>query len=115
MKTASLESADRAPSSTASAQSNLERRREKRAPAEGEVLIQLIESTQVVISAHLEDVSVGGFRASHDSPLLASGQRVTFNHRSASGNARVVWNRSADGKRESGFFIVEPPALTERG
>ncbi|MBK5290906.1 MAG: PilZ domain-containing protein [Acidobacteriia bacterium] len=75
-------------------------------PAHGEVFIELLGPRPVFIIARLKDISTGGFRASHSSPFLESGQQVRFNHDGASGTARVAWNRSVEGKWESGFFLV---------
>ncbi len=81
-----------------------EKRREPRRPAGGAVSFRLADGSTVL--GKLLDASAHGFRASHSVQSLASGQDVDFEHSSASGRARVVWNRIASGSVESGFFVL---------
>jgi hypothetical protein len=83
-----------------------DRRREERVPANGEVILAPDGPRPVLIHAQLLDISASGFRACHRSPNLETGGQVRFRHASATGLARVVWNRNSDGKWESGFLIL---------
>lgn len=86
--------------------STLDRRREQRQEADGDVSLFDIPAYPGPILGRLRDCSSGGFRASHDFALLKSGTILSFSHSGGSGRARVVWNRIADGKWESGFVVV---------
>jgi len=59
----------------------------------------------VTISGQLLDTSRSGFRAAHQCPSLHTGMEVSFEHASASGNARVAWTRIAGNAVETGFVI----------
>ena len=52
------------------------------------------------------DYSTNGFRAIHTYVALHTGQVVEFKHAVADGKARVMWNRIAGDKVESGFFVI---------
>ncbi|MEJ5368866.1 MAG: hypothetical protein WHT08_11135 [Bryobacteraceae bacterium] len=54
----------------------------------------------------LLDVSEHGFRAAHDFAALSAGQEVGFEHEGRQGRARVAWTRVAQGRVESGFFVL---------
>lgn len=84
----------------------LEKRREPRLPAKGNVRILLEGSVEVEILGRLLDTSVNGFRAAHGHAALTKGDTVRFEHPSASGRARVVWNRITADTVETGFLIV---------
>lgn len=83
-----------------------ERRAEPRLPAQGEVILALSGPVPRMISGQLLDTSRSGFRALHSSPLLETGSKIQFRHGAQSGVARVCWNRSTDGRWESGFLIL---------
>ena len=83
------------------------RRREPRFPAAGEVQLVAEELPGVEICARLLDVSQGGFRATHDCLFLCSGQQVSFRDRCRQGKARLIWTRVVGKCVESGFLILE--------
>jgi hypothetical protein len=83
-----------------------DRRSEERHAVEGEVILAPEGSRPVMIHARLLDISPSGFRASHSASPLETGMVVRFRHAWAAGQARVVWNRNAEGAWESGFFIL---------
>jgi hypothetical protein len=59
------------------------------------------------IRASLIDLSASGFRASHTSKELCSGQEVAFCHDDGKGMAKVVWTRIVGQSVESGFLICQ--------
>lgn len=82
-----------------------DRRREPRHSADGE--IRLLQGAGFpAILGRLLDVSNSGFRAAHECPELQAGMELDFSHSGCTGRARIMWNRSAEGRWESGFFIV---------
>jgi len=83
-----------------------ESRKEPRRAAEGEVRVRFENPKPREILGRLVDVSVGGFRMSHEYAALEAGQMVEFSHVEAAGRARVVWNRIADANVETGFVVV---------
>jgi hypothetical protein len=82
-----------------------EQRREPRYPAVGLVVVRFGEPEQEV-RGWLVDISLSGFRIAHDCRTLETGQTVEFTHPEAHGKARVVWNRIALGRVESGLVLV---------
>jgi hypothetical protein len=85
----------------------LEKRCEPRVPAQGEVILNLdLPGVPREILGELLDVSARGFRAGHQCTVLSTGQDLTFQHAGARGRARVMWNRIAEGKVESGFMLL---------
>jgi hypothetical protein len=82
-----------------------ERRREERQSVDGEVILAPSGTRPLLIHAHLVDISISGFRASHSS-ALETGAVVRFRHAWATGEAKVVWNRNSGGHWESGFLII---------
>ncbi len=84
----------------------IDRRKEPRLPATGRVTIVVSEPGEVAIEGTLVDVSPSGFRASHDHSALSKGQTVRFQHPTASGRARVIWNRITTEVIETGFLII---------
>lgn len=91
-----------------------ERRRERREPAGGDVLLMPEGNLALLVWGAMVDVSGGGFRARHTCSSLETGTLVRFRHSAATGVARVVWNRSANGTWESGFLVVERGPLRKR-
>ncbi len=53
------------------------------------------------------DYSKSGFRAMHAYAALHTGQIVEFRHMLAFGEARVMWNRIADDRVETGFLVIK--------
>jgi len=83
-----------------------DRRTEARHPADGPLKFTFDDAGHQEISGRLLDYSKNGFRAVHTYAALATGQVVRFQHVIAAGRARVMWNRIADDRVESGFLIV---------
>jgi hypothetical protein len=84
-----------------------EKRREPRNAASGNVQIRFANPTNVEVDGRLLDVSIGGFRMSHDFVSLEAGQMVEFSHAAARGRARVIWNRILEQRVETGFLVVK--------
>ncbi len=87
-------------------QSGIERRRESRTPARGDISLFFSDPEPFQLQAQLVDVSSSGFRAAHNCPALRLGQEIGFRHASFEGRARVMWNRIADEGVESGFLLL---------
>lgn len=84
-----------------------ERRHEPRIPASGLVRLSVGGGWQPRhVAGVLLDTSAHGFRAAHDYAGLSAGQEVDFEHEGRRGRARVAWTRVAEGKAESGFFVL---------
>ena len=83
-----------------------DRRSEDRFSVEGEVQFSFEDPVRRRITAQMLDYSKSGFRAIHNYPALESGQLVSFQHVLAAGEARVVWNRIAEGRTETGFVVL---------
>jgi len=86
-----------------------ERRRNPRREVQGVILLKILKSDlrSSPIRAFLIDLSATGFRASHTSKELCSGQEVAFCHDAGKGVARVVWTRIVGQSVESGFLVCE--------
>jgi len=84
----------------------LERRREPRFAAAGEVRLRAEAAASPAVKGTVIDTSARGFRARHDCHGLTSGQIVTFEHRLAAGRARIMWTRIVGDLVESGFLIL---------
>jgi len=83
-----------------------EARREPRRAAEGSVLVVFHNPQERQVEGRLVDLSAGGFRMGHSSTDLVPGLVVEFSHSSATGSARVVWNRILEKRVETGFLIL---------
>jgi hypothetical protein len=83
-----------------------EGRKEPRRPVEGEVRVRFENPQRREIQGRLVDLSASGFRMAHEYAALEAGQIVEFSHIEARGRARVVWNRIADARVETGFVVV---------
>jgi len=83
-----------------------DRRAESRHPTEGQLQFSFDDPSRQEISGQLMDYSKSGFRAMHDYPALHTGQIVEFRHMLAFGKARVMWNRIADDRVETGFLVI---------
>jgi len=86
-----------------------ERRRNPRREVQGVIFLRILKSDlrSAPIRAFLMDLSASGFRASHASKELCSGQEVAFCHDAGNGMARVVWTRIDGHSVESGFLICQ--------
>ena len=83
-----------------------DRRSEHRHPAEGHLKFTFNDPSRQEVTGRLLDVSKSGFRAAHSYAALPTGQVVDYQHVIA-GQARVMWNRIADDRVESGFLIIK--------
>jgi len=81
-------------------------RKEPRLPVSGEVRVRFENPHRREIQGQLVDLSASGFRMAHEYAALEAGQIVEFSHVEAAGRARVVWNRIADARVETGFLVV---------
>jgi hypothetical protein len=81
-------------------------RKEPRRAVDGEVHVRFENPQRREIQGRLVDLSASGFRMAHDYAALEAGQVVEFSHIEAAGRARVVWNRIADARVETGFVVV---------
>ena len=84
-----------------------ERRSERRQAAEGQLKFSFDDPSHQEVTGRLLDYSKSGFRAAHTYAALPTGQVVDFEHVIAGGQARVMWNRIADDRVESGFLIIK--------
>ena len=84
----------------------MERRKEPRSPASGEIELTISEPKAVTVQGQLMDISPGGFQVSYMSDALRPGQEVAFAHAAGSGKARVMWTRVIPGWVSSGFFVL---------
>ena len=86
-----------------------ERRRNPRQEVQGVIFLKFLNSDfrSAAIRAVLIDLSASGFRVSHTSKELCSGQEVAFCHDAGEGMARVVWTRIVGQGVESGFLVCQ--------
>ncbi len=84
-----------------------DRRSEFRHPADGHLKFSFNDPAHQEVTGRLLDYSKSGFRAAHSYAALPTGQVVDFQHVVAVGQARVMWNRIADDRVESGFLIIK--------
>jgi len=84
-----------------------DRRTESRHPTEGHVHFSFDDPSPQDIGGRLMDYSKSGFRATHNYTALHTGQIVEFRHMLGFGQARVMWNRIADDRVESGFLVIK--------
>jgi hypothetical protein len=75
-------------------------------PATGRIRLRCADYPGSSLQGVLLDVSTNGFRAIHNSPTLASGQIVLFEHSGCTGRARVVWTRIDGSQVQSGFYVL---------
>jgi hypothetical protein len=83
-----------------------DRRTEHRYQGEGPLTLSFDDPSPQEIVGRLVDYSKNGFRAIHAYAALHTGQVVAFQHAIAGGKARVMWNRIADNRVETGFFVI---------
>src|SRR5437660_11917540 len=84
-----------------------DRRTESRHYPEGHLQFSFEDPSRQDITGRLMDYSKSGFRAMHDYPALHTGQIVEFRHMLAFGQARVMWNRIADDRVETGLLVIK--------
>jgi hypothetical protein len=84
-----------------------ERRTERRHAADGHLKFCFDDPAHREVTGRLLDYSKSGFRAAHSYTALSTGQIVDFQHVVAVGQARVMWNRIAGDRVESGFLIIK--------
>ena len=84
-----------------------DRRTERRYRGEGSLTLSFDDPSPQSVVGRLVDYSKNGFRAIHAYTALHTGQVVAFQHGIAGGKARVMWNRIADDRVESGFLILK--------
>lgn len=87
--------------------SSADRRRETRHTGQGPITLSFEDPSPREITGRLLDYSTSGFRALHGYPALDTGQVVAFQHGVAGGKARVMWNRIADDRVETGFLVIQ--------
>jgi len=83
-----------------------DRRSERRHPGSGQLKLFFDDPARQEVIGRLLDYSKNGFRAVHAYAALHSGQEVQFQHAIAVGRARVMWNRIADDRVETGFLVI---------
>jgi hypothetical protein len=83
-----------------------ERRREPREEASGTAVLFVEGASTWSIEGTLLDVSDSGFRLEHSHGGLTTGTEVRFTYPGRQGRAKVCWNRIANGRVESGFFVI---------
>lgn len=84
-----------------------DRRSEHRYPGEGPLTLSFADPGPQKVMGQLLDYSTSGFRAVHPYIALHAGQEVEFRHAVAVGRARVMWNRIADDRVETGFLVIK--------
>jgi hypothetical protein len=84
-----------------------DRRTEKRHRGHGELTLSFQDPSPQEVVGRLVDYSTSGFRAEHAYPALHTGQEVEFQHAVAVGRARVMWNRIADDRVQTGFLVIK--------
>jgi hypothetical protein len=82
------------------------RRAEERVTSDGEVTLSFDDPAPRRFAGHLLDYSARGFRAAHAWARFENGQVVEFRHNTASGRARVMWNRIVGEAVETGFLVL---------
>ena len=86
--------------------SDADRRSERRYKGQGSLKLSFDDPSPQEIIGQLMDYSTHGFRAMHEYTALHTGQVVDFRHDVADGKARVMWNRIAGDRVETGFFVI---------
>ena len=83
-----------------------DRRSERRYPGQGSLKLSFEDPAPQEVVGRLLDYSKSGFRAEHAYAALHTGQEVEFRHSVAMGRARVMWNRIANDRVETGFLVI---------
>jgi hypothetical protein len=86
----------------------IERRKEPRRPASGEVLLTINDPKPVLVRGQLRDLSESGFQVLHSLTSLRSGQEVLYSYSGGQGRARVMWTRVVPGSVSTGFLFLGP-------
>jgi hypothetical protein len=86
----------------------IERRKEPRVPADGELTLYIDDPAPAEVRGRLVDVSRSGFRARHGYPRFEPGQPVRVRHPVSAGRARVMWNRILEDRVETGLLLRAP-------
>jgi hypothetical protein len=86
--------------------SDADRRAERRYRGKGALTLSFDDPSPQQVVGRLMDYSKSGFRAVHAYTALHTGQIVAFQHAIAAGKARVMWNRIADDRVETGFLVI---------
>jgi hypothetical protein len=86
----------------------IERRKEPRRPASGEVLLTISDPKPVMVRGQLRDLSESGFQVLHSFTSLRSGQEVLYSYSGGQGRARVMWTRVVPGSVSTGFLFLGP-------
>src|ERR1700740_1096433 len=86
----------------------VERRKEPRRPASGEVLLTVYDPKPVIVRGELKDLSESGFQVLHSFASLRTGQEVFYDYSGGRGRARVMWTRVVPGSVSSGFLFLAP-------
>jgi hypothetical protein len=84
-----------------------DRRRERRHNTDAELKFCFDDPSRQEIIGRVLDYSESGFRAMHTYPALHTGQIVDFQHVTADGKARVMWNRISGDRVETGFLLIK--------
>ena len=84
-----------------------DRRSEHRYRGKGSLKLTFDDPAHQEINGRLVDYSQSGFRAEHAYAALHTGQVVQFRHAVDAGRARVMWNRIADDRVETGFLVIK--------
>ena len=88
-----------------------DRRISPRLPVSGGVKISFEDPNPVTIEAELIEASATGFRAGHDSKEITPGLEVHFKRGDVSGRDRVIWTHLLEGRRASGFVLLQSSEL----
>lgn len=84
-----------------------DRRSEPRHSGHGSLKLSFDDPAPQEVNGQLLDYSNSGFRAEHPYTALHAGQEVAFQHAVAVGRARVMWNRIANDRVETGFLVIK--------
>jgi hypothetical protein len=102
----SLPETSRLPEATSATAELEDRRREPRHEASGTAILTVDGTPAWRIEGVLIDTSEGGFRLEHSHGGLTTGTEVRFAFHGRTGRAKVCWNRIANGRVESGFYVT---------
>ncbi len=94
------------PDESKKTQSTVERRREERKRATGEVTI-CVNQGQTVLRGEMVDVSLSGFRMRYQGEPLDAGSEVEVTYPWGTVKARIMWLHVIAGWCDVGFLITE--------
>ena len=95
-------------------EAQLEKRKERRRPAQSEARLLLEGPPAQEVRGRLMDLSNSGFRLAHHCATLCPGDEVRFHHQTRQGSARVIWTRILTGGIESGFYILDSREIAQK-